>query len=161
MNIFYLDRDPAKAAKDMCDKHVVKMVLESTQILSTVLNKYITVPGAYKSTHRNHPCVLWAAKSAPNFYWLLTHALNLDLEYSFRYNKTHASHNLLCTIAAYYNSERLDRALPWTETEFTDPPQCMPDQYKNNDTVIAYRQYYKGEKSRFAKWAYSDEPEWW
>ena len=35
MNIFYLDRDPVIAAQMMCDKHVVKMILESAQMLST------------------------------------------------------------------------------------------------------------------------------
>ena len=36
MNIFVLDRNPVIAAQMQCDKHIVKMIVESGQMLSTV-----------------------------------------------------------------------------------------------------------------------------
>ncbi|MGV8130627.1 MAG: pyrimidine dimer DNA glycosylase/endonuclease V [Candidatus Pacearchaeota archaeon] len=163
MNIFYLDSNATVAPKYLCDKHVVKMVVESAQILSTVvqLKKLQPMPAeCYAVTHAHHPCVLWAGKSIDNFQWLTTYALNLALEYTFRYNKAHKSSTLLMHIAWLLETSWLYSAT-WPEVGFTEPPQCMPDKYKGPDTVEAYRAYYKGEKARFAKWAHSEEPEWW
>ncbi len=161
MNIFFLDNDPANAARMHCDKHVVKMVVESTQMLCTVLNEAgIVIPGAYKSTHAHHPCVLWASESPENFLWLLTLALNLDAQYAFRYKKCHKCHGLLIAISVYFNTHLKNHSM-WKSQDFTTPPQCMPDEYRDEDAPTAYRQYYKGEKSKFAKWAHSGEPEWW
>jgi len=78
MNIFILSQDPHKAAQYMCDKHVVKLLLESAQILSTVSQ------GPYKPTHQNHPCTLWTAQGRDNYHWLVEHALELCREYTHR-----------------------------------------------------------------------------
>ena len=67
MNIFVVDIDPSKAAQSLCDKHVVKMVLETAQILSTISG------GPYRPTHANHPCVLWAGATKRNYLWLVEH----------------------------------------------------------------------------------------
>lgn len=44
--------------------------------------------------------------------------------------------------------------------ELTQFAQAMPDKYKDQSSVIAYRKYYVNEKMRFAKWKYSEKPEW-
>lgn len=140
MNIFYLDPDPVIAARMQCDKHIVKMTLETAQILSTVLG------GPYKPTHKHHPSVLWAAKQP---YWTYQHFLGLLDEYKFRYGREHK-----CTECVFV-IPHLSYG-PWT-----DPPQCMPVNYHRADTVQAYRAYYRGDKARFAKWQRGrDAPDW-
>ena len=103
MNIFVLDRNPKIAAYMMCDKHVVKMILESAQMLSAVLycdykDEYkgsdkpvieqFGLPG-YPKAHAKHPCTLWARQSKQNAMWLVQHMRALCLEYTKRYNKVH------------------------------------------------------------------------
>lgn len=159
MNIFYLDTNPYNAALMACDKHVVKMTLETTQILCTVFNEYgIEIPNGYKSTHKNHPCVIWAGLSPDNFYWLLLHGLTLADQYFIRYKKIHKCKRILLKISdLYFENQHI---IPWPHTTKTEIPQCMPDKYKDVDAVTAYRNYYKGEKARFAKWKL-EQPEWW
>jgi len=153
MNIFVLDTDIERCARYHCDRHVNKMILESVQILCTVLNERgFDTP--YKSTHRNHPCVGWADRSYDNFLWLaeLAHALNL--EYRFRYDKErdHASIRVLGDIVHLrYESVGL--------TEFV---QAMPDHYKvAGDAISAYRAFYIGDKCHFARWTRRATPDWW
>ena len=157
MNIFYLDRDPEIAAQMHCDKHVVKMILESAQMLSTahrVLDgdEIADSKGLYKMAHKNHPCTIWARTNSENYEWLWNLYDHLMKEYTYRYGKHHAS-------------ERLTHAL-WefprniSHGDFTDPPQCMPDYCKSDDTVTAYQTYYIIEKSDFAKWPDDRRPEW-
>tara|TARA_B100000519_G_C14225684_1_gene429853 strand:+ start:486 stop:980 length:495 start_codon:yes stop_codon:yes gene_type:complete len=157
MNIFYVDKDPMIAAQMMCDKHVVKMILESAQLLSTahrVLDgdDYADSVGLYKIAHKNHPSTIWTRSSVHNYMWLYNHMNGLMQEYTCRYNKHHAS-------------ERLNAPLRKTPTnipvvDFFDPPQCMPDYCKTEDTVSAYRHYYINEKASFAKWKNAKIPEW-
>ena len=86
MNIFILDRNPEKCARYHCDKHVVKMVLESAQILCSVLHMR-GEDAPYRPTHISHPCVKWANSSLSNFSWLVELAIQLNEEYKFRYEK--------------------------------------------------------------------------
>jgi|TARA_R110000824_G_scaffold25739_3_gene89312 hypothetical protein len=156
MNIFYLSRDPAKASKYHCDKHVVKMILESAQMLSTahrILDGDSCDKSLYKATHKNHPSTVWVRSNSYNYQWLYSLLCNLCSEYTFRYKKTHATQRLLKPLKSCPNN------IPKNKT-WVEPPQCMPDEYKCTDTVEGYRKYYIGEKMRFAKWAYSDTPEW-
>ena len=100
MNIFYLDRHPIKAAQMMCDKHVVKMILESAQMLSTahrVLDgdEYADEVGLYKMAHKNHPSTIWVRSSLENYTWLYDHMVALMVEYTYRYGKHHATERLL------------------------------------------------------------------
>jgi len=145
MNIFYLDKDPWKAAKYQYNKHVVKMILESAQMLCTVHHKYMgedaDVP--YKPTHKNHPSTVWAARSAENYEWLYKHFLALCHEYTLRYGKVHLSH-IKCRDKV--------NILPggMLQTGLTEMPQCMPDEYKNKCSVQAYWNYYIGEKHSVA-----------
>ena len=137
MNIFYLHKDPEKAAEYQYNKHVVKMILESAQILCTVHHKYMgddaDVP--YKATHRNHPSTLWAGETANNYAWLYDHFVALSNEYKKRYGKEHLS---------YTKCKNKVNFLPggMLEVGMTDMPQCMPDEYKDECSVQAYWNYY-------------------
>ncbi len=152
MNIFILDKNIKKCAAYHCDQHVVKMILESVQMLCTALNKKgFTTP--YKSTHVKHPCVLWVEESYDNFTWLQNLAIALNDEYAYRYNKKtdHKSMSVLPQIKQHrFESNGL--------TEFA---QAMPDEYKvPGDAVRAYRQFYLGEKMGFATWTRRRKPAW-
>lgn len=152
MNIFVLDQDPAEAAQMLVDKHCVKMVLESAQILSTVCHaKGLEAP--YKATHKSHPCTVWAGVSRGNWEWLIDHSLAMCAEYTHRYGRTHASQKVIewCR----------DNAPEFSSTVRTPFAQAMPDQYKSDCAVSAYRSYYKGEKSKFAAWKKRSAPQWW
>ena len=91
MNIFVLHTDPEKAATMMCDKHVIKMVLETAQMLCTIAHGMGYDGAPYRSTHKNHPCTVWAAKTSSNWSWLLRHGFALCDEYTKRYGKNHKS----------------------------------------------------------------------
>lgn len=152
MNIFVLDEDIKKCAQYHCDQHVVKMILESVQIMCTALNKKgFSTP--YKSTHVKHPCVLWTEESYENFIWLKNLALALNTEYQYRYQKKtdHKSIFVLDEISDYkYDNIGL--------TEFA---QAMPDKYKvPGNAVKAYRQFYLGDKLKFARWTRRAVPRW-
>ena len=158
MNIFYLDRDPVRAAQMMCDKHVVKMILESAQMLSTahrVLDgdECADKEGLYKMAHKNHPSAIWVRSGMANYEWLWNHMDALMKEYTYRYGKHHATERLRNIL--FMPPLNID----WS-VEFTPPPQCMPDYCKGEDTVLAYQNYYILEKSRFAKWKKRPVPEW-
>lgn len=151
MNIFAVDRCPSRAAQSLCDRHVVKMALETAQILCSVAHRY-GVPARYKPTHARHPCVLWAGETRENAEWLRDHGMALCGEYTRRYGKVHAS-------AAVIANTDLG-AVP--DGPLTPHVQCMPEQYRNPDTVIAYRVFYRAEKARFARWEKGRAaPEWW
>ena len=159
MNIFYLDRDPEIAAQMMCDKHVVKMILESAQMLSTthrVLDgdDVANSKGLYKMAHRNHPSTKWVRHSYQNYKWLYTHMIALMQEYTYRYGKHHVTERLIEPLGNF------PKAFKNSFKTYTDPPQCMPDYCKNDDAVSAYQNYYILKKSDFATWKRRDKPEW-
>jgi hypothetical protein len=159
MNIFYLDRDPVKAAQMMCDKHVVKMILESAQMLSTahrVLDgdELADKAGMYKMTHKNHPSTIWARSSIENYVWLYEHMDALMGEYTYRYGKKHATERLHGPLS------RAPLHILEMPMGFTDPPKCMPEYCKGDDTVRSYQNYYIVEKSDFATWKRRAMPEW-
>jgi len=158
MNIFYTDSSPAIAAKNLCNKHIVKMGTEAVQILSTAFPQHVS---PYKHTHLNHPCCVWARKSPDNMEWLMNHAEAIFDEYSRRYKKTHASwFNLVKIRDLYSRINNISQYFP--KFGFEPPPQCMPPQYKDSDTINAFRKYYIGDKARFAKWMNLNEmPDWW
>ena len=142
MNIFFLHKHPVIAAQMQCDKHVVKMVLETAQMLSTAARAQGHDVG-YKSAYPKHPMTLWVNQSADNFRWAWLHGMSLAKEYTNRYDKIHKSQEIL---------EQLENYATGDEAHITEPPQCMPDQYKTDDYVTAYRNYYVGDKKRFAKY---------
>ena len=152
MNVFILDTDIEKCARYHCDQHVIKMVLESVQILCTALNKKgFRTP--YRSTHQKHPCVLWAEESYDNFAWLRKLALALNREYKYRYGKKqdHKSIAVLKTISG----------MTYEHKGLTPFAQAMPEKYKvPGDPVAAYRRFYLGEKMAFATWTRRRKPFW-
>ena len=158
MNIFYLDRNPKIAAQMMCDKHVVKMILESAQMLSTahrVLDGDYSADrgGFYKMAHKNHPSTIWVRASSENYRWLWKHFDALLKEYTHRYGKHHATERLRNIL--YMPPLNIVHGVP-----LTDPPQCMPELCKGEDTVLAYQNYYIIEKSGFARWTKREIPTW-
>ena len=144
MNIFYLDSDPVKAAQIQYNKHVVKMILESAQMLCTAHHHYDNgdyVP--YKKAHYNHPSTIWCRQNIKQYNWLYDHMIALGNEYKKRYNKTHLSITK-CEDALKIEPLGIDY------NGFTQPPQCMPDEFKNECSIKAYWNYYIGEKHNVA-----------
>ncbi len=155
MNIFVLDIDPKIAAQSLCDKHVPKMIVESAQMLCTVFHLQ-NIHAPYKKTHVNHPCNIWIREAINNYNWLLTHAYEICNEYTFRYGKIHKSQ----TIIKWCDMNK--DLLKFPAIGPTDFVQAMPFQYKTNDTINSYRNYYLNDKSRFAKWNKGrNPPSWW
>jgi hypothetical protein len=177
MNIFVLDTDPKKCAKYHCDKHLVKMITEHNQILGSIAytarginrKKDITpefieenfkgfprknglLPHPYGIGYKNHPCTQWARQSLDNYQWLCTLTTEMCKEYTRRYGRKHAGEE----ICNWYKINHPN--LP--KTSMTPFAQAMPDDCKHPDAVIAYRNYYKQYKWRFAKWSHSPTPEW-
>jgi len=152
MNIFLLDHDIERCAQYHCDQHVVKMILESVQILCTALNKR-GVDTPYKSTHAKHPCVLWVGDSFDNFLWLKDLAFFLNDEYRYRFDKQvdHRSIDVLRAISRHRYPRR----------GLTGFAQAMPEEYKiPGDPVNAYRRFYIAEKKHFARWSRRSIPSW-
>ena len=154
MNIFHLHKEPKICAEYHCDKHVVKMILETAQMLSTAYQKHCGEDiNLYKPAYPKHPMTIWVGDSGANFFWSVRLLDQLLYQYTMRYNKVHKTikiSNLL--------HKKHTRWQCW-KTEFTPPPQCMPDEYKHKDYITAYKQYYIGEKKRFAKYTGVDTPD--
>jgi hypothetical protein len=151
MNIFVLDNNRKNCAQYHVDRHVVKMILESTQILSTVC-RLNDVEEGYKITHKNHPCVKWCANSLSNWLWLQEHIHYLNEEYKFRFN--HIENHKSYEVAIKLSKPRIK------DTGLTIFALAMPEIYKSNDSIISYRNYYIGEKQHLAKWTKREIPEW-
>ena len=172
MNIFYLDKDPVVAAQMSCDKHVVKMILESAQMLCTVkrvldgteytdltkngrkikrwrLNNSNEEAIIYKAGWLKHPSTQWVMKSAYNYIWLYKHMMALNDEYKLRYNHT-KDHMCIQKLGQLLKTPPYNAPI---NIKGTDATPAMPDHCKiPNDVVGSYRKYYILEKRRFAKW---------
>jgi len=153
MNIFVLDYEARKAAQAHCDKHIVKMPLESVQMLCSAFE---SGDAPYRRVHYNHPCSIWTRENRSNYEWHLHFARNLFEEYTFRYDRIHASERVLHW--CFDNYKHLD--LP--QGDLTDHPQCMPDVWKGECPIEAYRTYYWAEKRDIAQWRKKrNAPSWW
>lgn len=151
MNIFAVDANPEIAARQHVDKHVVKQILESAQMLSAVRIKN-GLPAPYKLTHKNHPCTIWAGESNANYDWLYDLFLCLLAEYTHRYGKIHACERLV---------DQLRRDFDLGKDNQTPFATAMPDERKvPGDPVESYRQYYMNEKIYLANWKNRETPEW-
>ena len=175
MNIFYLDRDVKTCATYHNDKHVVKMILEYAQLLSTAHrmldgDEYIDASSGrrikrwrlknesmenilYKASHINHPSAIWVRQSNNNYNWLMCLLQDLLQEYTYRYGKIHATDRLV------YWLRKPPANIP--VGYFTQPTPAMPDEYKVPDSVQSYRNYYVGAKKTMARWKKRPIPEWW
>ena len=151
MNIFYLDKNIEYCAQAHFDCHVVKMILESAQILCTVcLQHHVDAP--YRATHQKHPCTLWAGESLDNWLWLKQLGLVLDQEYQFRFGHTKSHRS-----ASVIDSLKLP---PLPHLGVTERPQAMPVQYRiPGDPIGAYRQYYH-EKKHLLAYTKRKPPAW-
>lgn len=175
MNIFYLHKEPQKAAEYHVDKHCVKMILETCQLLSTAHRMLdgTEVPGktktgrnirrwelpddrdaiVYTATHINHPSAVWCRATSMNYIWLYSLLVELCKEYTYRYGKTHK-----CESTGLVNKlGALPTNIPYGE--FTEPTPAMPDQYKvPGNSLQSYHNYYNGEKQRMFNWKKRDVP---
>ena len=154
MNIFILDKDVKKCAQYHCDKHVVKMILETAQLLCGVhhMTDQVTDQVPYKLSHKNHPCAIWSRESLSNYLYLCDLGLELCKEYTYRYGKRHKSQDVIEWCVT--NKPNI------CDKEFTEPARAMPNEYKVDSVVESYRNYYIGEKSKIAVWKNRDIPEW-
>lgn len=183
MNIFYIDSDPIVCAREMVDKHVVKMILETAQLLSTahrvldgqsvIVEKYVagSLPPRhrktnqwkldderdsvlYSATHVNHPSAIWCRKSNNNYNWLYCHLIGLCEEYTYRYGKIHKVQQSGLLQAL----QMLPKNIP--VSYFSPPTPAMPDEYKVATVMESYRNYYREAKSALHKWTKRPTPEW-
>lgn len=155
MNIFVLDLDPQLCAQYHSNKHTIKMILETAQLLCTAQRSW-GIDWGYKSTHLNHPCSVWTRQNQFNFIWLQKLGLELCKEYTFRYGKVHKSQEVIEScwpLACSYLYPRLDRMTPF--------PLCMPDDCKiANDPVASYRKYYLTYKQHLLQYKVRQPPHW-
>ena len=157
MNIFILDKHPIYAAIMQHDVHVIKMSLESAQIISAVLRllgygdedfiKYgiVTKSGKpYGLSHQHHPCIKWVLESDQNRAWFMVHAKELCVEYWRRFDKIHACQSVIEGAKNLMVEEDIIDHQNWDDT--TPFIQAMPEEYQQEDPVQAYRDYYLAEK---------------
>ena len=150
MNIFYLHHDPKLCAQYHVDKHVVKMILETAQLLSTT-HWLSDSEGPYRITHKNHPSAIWTRSNKSNYTWLCQLGIELCKEYTYRYGKTHKTQKHL---------EWMSLNIPnLPDGEFTPPSLAMPDVFKCNDNIESYRQYYRLGKKHLHNWKMREKPQ--
>jgi hypothetical protein len=145
MNIFYLDRDPYEAARLQCDRHVVKMILETAQLLSTAHHELDGESPAYKATHKNHPSAVWVRSNPRHYRWTHQHLIALGSEYERRYQKVHKTireHGKVLETLPVALDPLFSNVVCQNIGPYTDPPQCMPDECKRVDPVLGYQVYY-------------------
>ncbi len=156
MNIFFLSMEPKECAQYHVDKHVVKMIVEYCQLLSTAhhqLNPKGIPTGIYGQTHQNHPSAIWAREGASNYKWLHRLLVALCGEYTYRYDRIHKSQSSGVV-------ELLRKPPPQIPSGATKPRLAMPDDVKHDDTVTAYRNLYATHKDHLLVWTGRDMPEW-
>jgi hypothetical protein len=175
MNIFYLNADPQLCAQQHVDKHVVKMILESAQLLSTAhrlldgepvlrlsaqgrQRKYWQLPDErdallYSATHANHPSAIWVRDNARHYDWLYGLFCALLDEYQFRYEKNHACLKLVQALAT--PPQHIQQHI------FREPTPAMPPEFIiAGDVIRSYHNYYNGAKSRLFAWKKRPIPDW-
>lgn len=180
VNIFILDEDPVKAAQLQCNAHVVKMVLESAQMLSTVHRvldgEETRIPSKsgktkvkawvlpdyreevlYKTVHVGHPCTVWSMESSANYKWHFEHYKALADEFFYRYGKQHKSFVDLRNALQY-----LPKNIPEGDlTPFRLAMGAAPECINESDPVGSYRAFYQTKQDRFKmEWTKRDIPEW-
>lgn len=129
------------------------MILEYAQLLSGAHHYHGSVDDRlYKPTHMKHPSALWVQESRTNYQFVRDLLDNLFEEYDYRYGKFHKTLNMFRAIQTFPKQQPDMGSTPFR--------LCMPDEYKDEHPVYAYRKFYLGEKSRFAKWSHSDIPLW-
>mgnify|MGYP001179787508 FL=1 len=179
MNIFLLHENPTICAEQHCDKHVVKMVIEYAQLMSTAhrvldgdLYEDRTAAGRrikrwrhpnsnmeatlYKASHINHPDGLWVRSSDANYNYLYNLWCRLCEEYTHRYGRVHLTEEKLKNLLRFAPTN-INHVI---QADVHGLPLAMPDDVKGNSVVNSYRRYYKKYKIDFAKYTNRDYPEW-
>lgn len=152
MNIFYLDEDMEQCAQAHFDCHVIKMILESAQILCTVCS-YHGVVAPYRPTHKKHPCTIWASESLDNWQWLRKFCFALDAEYRYRFDHL-TPHKSIGVVSSLYEPDIISLGI-------TARPQVMPPEYRIiGNPIAAYRSYYAAEKIHLFKYTKRKPPAW-
>ena len=180
MNIFILDKDPVIAAQLQCDKHVVKMIVESAQMLSTahrMLDGTIQIAPSksgkrmvkhyrlfddghldetlYKAVHYKHPCTVWTMESDLNYDWHWIHFKALCDEYTYRYGKVHSSGRLLQPLRIRPKNIPKGKLTPF-KLAMKANPECMLE-----NAVLSYRAFYQTKQDRFKMvWTKRSKPGW-
>lgn len=180
MNIFVLDSDPTTAAQLQCDKHVVKMIVESAQMLSTahrMLDGTIQIAPSksgkrmvkhyrlfndldldeilYKAVHYKHPCTVWTMESDLNYDWHWIHFKALCDEYTYRYGKVHSSERLLQPLRIRPKNIPKGKLTPF-KLAMKANPECMLE-----NAVLSYRAFYQTKQDRFKMvWTKRSKPGW-
>lgn len=152
MNIFILDENKQKCAEYHCDKHVVKMIIEYAQMLSTTVRLTTDNDIGYRITHKNHPCTIWVRESLSNWLWLRDMTKFLNDEYRKRYNKD-VNHKSFDVVQVLPLPNIPDIGL----TKFR---LAMPEHCKTESVVESYRKYYMVEKKDFVTWKNMKPPIW-
>lgn len=180
MNVFILDKDPIVSAQLQCDKHIVKMIVESAQMLSTAhrmldgdlerrpsksgktIVKYWRMPDwrentLYKAVHMYHPCSVWTMKSNNNYNWHWIHFAALCDEYKYRYEKVHATDTQLRSVLKALPENIPVGPMTPQPLAMTSNPECMDP----NNIVESYRKFYQTKQHRFKMaWTKREVPEW-
>ena len=154
MNIFVLHNSPIVSARYMIDKHVVKMVLETAQLLCSM---YPEGTAPYKRTHYNHPCAKWVRKSKENYLWLVRHGIALNEEYRYRWERSRDHASLLVILWCLKHMKQLQ----FVQKRRTPFALAMPEECRQVGHVESYRTYYKQCKRDIATWKRREIPEWW
>jgi len=179
VNIFYVHQEPKICAQQHVDKHVVKMILEYAQLLSTAhrildgveyvgksksgrkATRYLLSDDRehhlYLASHLNHPSAKWTRHSACHYRWLFKLWIELMREYNYRYGKIHSAARLIPYL------KELPKNIP--ENGFSAPWRAMPEEFKADRsepdyTIKSYRAYYLGAKTSMFKWKNRPQPEW-
>jgi hypothetical protein len=137
-----------------CDKHVVKMILETAQMLCTA-QWHFGIQAPYKKTHVNHPSSKWARENTSNYMWLCRLGKELCNEYRYRYgaHKRHKSEDIIDWC--------LDNPpINMSDGEFSPPPLAMPKEYYTSDHILSYRIYYIKDKSHILAYTKRSIPIW-
>lgn len=154
MNIFYIHSDPEYAAIQLCDQHILKMQIESAQMLATA--HWETGSSApYKRAHVNHPSTKWVRESILHYRWLVRHGLAICREFTRRYGNDHKTRQVLEWL--FVNEPNVPN------NGFTPPPQCMPEEYKHEDTITAYKTFYAKDKVNVKRLSWkklNNQPDW-
>ena len=178
MNIFILDNDPVIAAQEQCDKHVVKMIVESAQMLSTVhrmldgvMERRPSKSGAmlqywklndkresilYKACHFNHPSTVWTRESKANYQWHYKHFIALCDEYTYRYGKVHSTDTKLRIALQQIPTNIPEKHMTPFKLAMGSNPECILE-----DAVESYRRFYETKQKRFTMvWTKRPVPKW-
>lgn len=173
MNLFLLHKNLKICARQHCDKHVVKMILELAQMLSTawwVLNpelaeKYHKKGYIYRKAHVNHPITIWTREHINNYDVVCDLAYELTKEYTYRYGKTHKTTSKILFMRRYFpkNISIEDRKELGGYWNTTPPKQCFGvgnDHLKDDDVIRGYRNYYNESKRHIHSWKKRKIPAW-